>query len=282
MDKMVKITAVRSDGRRFSYENDDWGILSVDGIDFPGIEIFTKHRGFGHGDIVTGKRKSSREIIISASEKNYTPESCDRESAIGFHNANYKFNLIIKYLNLVRIAKDCEIKLARYPTGNVYDCPEFAVTYLSPHADLFADSSELSSFVTTKALWHDTRIYKGTGLAFGEISKTSEIILNYLGSEPCPVNIKINASGYVDGIKVAVGGKTLNIDISLYSGDVLIIDGENREIRKNGNLIPESSYDMLTLIELRLRYGDNTVLVDSEGNTAFTAELTYTGRYGGL
>ena len=59
MSKMVNVEAVRSDGLRFSYNKNDWKMLTLEGVDFPEIEVFSEARGFGHGDIVTGIRTVS-------------------------------------------------------------------------------------------------------------------------------------------------------------------------------------------------------------------------------
>lgn len=38
--KDVQIRAVRSDGQVFEYHGEDWGLVSVEGLDSPDIEIF--------------------------------------------------------------------------------------------------------------------------------------------------------------------------------------------------------------------------------------------------
>ena len=65
-DKTVLVKAVRSDGQVFNYHDSDWGITSLEGVDFPVIEIFKSNRGYGNGSIITGKRKQSRQIEIKA------------------------------------------------------------------------------------------------------------------------------------------------------------------------------------------------------------------------
>ena len=40
MSKMVNVEAVRSDGLRFSYNKNDWKMLTLEGVDFPEIEAW--------------------------------------------------------------------------------------------------------------------------------------------------------------------------------------------------------------------------------------------------
>ncbi len=64
-NEKYNIIVRRSDGYFFQYESEKWAILSVEGADFTKIEVFKEPRGFGNGDIITGKRKLSREVSIT-------------------------------------------------------------------------------------------------------------------------------------------------------------------------------------------------------------------------
>ena len=283
--KRYDVRILRSDGESFSYETDDFGIISVKGADFPEMEISKQPKGFGHGEIITGMRKRGREIEITAAlwslSKSY---DANRASVIGFHNANYTFDVMITYLGVTRIAKDCVISAASYPTERYKVNPLLTISYLSPNADLYALNSDITSFTSISPLWHVTRQYEGTGgkLAFGALTKTTEKTVNYLGSEPAPIVVTVKAAGYVNGIDVAAGDKTMRVATKLYAGDTLVIDGEERLVTKNGVPVPQSDYDTWQLFGINITYGDNTVRVSSGDNTAFTAEISYVGRYGGL
>lgn len=284
MSKTVSLKAIRSDGNVFEYEDSTWGILSLQGIDFTKISISKEARAFGHGDIITGRRKEARDIEISAKMRNSNNYENERQRVIAFHNSNYTFKLVIEYLGVVRIAKDCVITAVSYPSINVYRNPSLTVMFMSPNADLFANSTDTTSFISRRPMWHDTRVYKGSNgrLAFGEIVKTTDRVINYLGSEPTPIKVIITADGYVNGINITLGANKLTVNETLNKGDVLIVDGVRRVVTKNNQLIPFSKYDANILFRLNLEYGDNTVKVDSGDNMAFTANIEYEGRYGGI
>ncbi len=277
------VKAIRSDGLVFNYDNSNIRVISVEGADFPDMEVSKEARGFGHGDIITGIRKKGREITLVAMLTGLTTYRQDRAQIIGFHNANYKYDLEITYLGVKRIVKDCVLSQSQYPTERKNVNPKLTLLFESSEADLFADNIDKTSFVTSNPLWHDTRHYtNGSSLAFGEILKTTEKVINYLGSEPTPISIIVNATGHVPIINIELGSNKITINETLQNGDTLIIDGVTRTATKNGKPIALNQVTMQTLYKMWLQYGDNIVKVDAGDNVAFNAEVSYVGRYGGV
>ena len=286
MDTTVRVVAIRSDGEIFSYSNSDWGVTEISGIDFPPIEIFTEDRGSGNGSIVTGKRKGSREIEIVAENKNTANNDIDRLAALPFHNSNYTYDLEFTYMGQTKIAKNCELQDASCPAKNIFEPLELTVGFLSPDADLYADSETQTHFVGITPLWHVTRAYAPGGgkLAFGVIQRSIVKPIRYLGSEPAPIVATVTAAGAVDGVVVRTNDVTVTINVDLVEGDVLIVDAAAKEVTLNGSRVSESLYNYVDVPSLLLQYGDNEVQISAvdEDNLAFDAKLEYTGRYGGL
>lgn len=287
--RTVKLKAVRSDGQVFEYQSNDWGLISLSGLDFPSIEIFKEDRGFGNGSIITGKRKQARDIDLIAREKHKDNAAADRAQAIGFHNSNYTFDLYITYMGVTRIAKECQLQGAKCPTGNVFKALELTVSFLHPESDLLGEGSVDTSFVNVAPLWHVTRAYKPKGfLAFGVIEHATQKWINYLGSEDTYIHAEIEATGRVEGINLGVGRILLKVNVNLNSGDRLIIDSETKSITLDTGTGPvelaPAKYNGEALPLLMLTYGDNLLSLEANdpGVTAFNAEITYTGRYGGL
>lgn len=286
-ERNVKVRAVRSDGQVFEYEGEDWKILSLEGIDFPKFEISQSPRGYGNGSIITGKRKEARDIDIIARERISMNNINDRPVALGFHNSNYTFDLYFTYMGVVRIAKGCQLQGASCPSGNVYAAQELTVSYLHPESDLLGENSHSTSFTAIEPLWHVTRAYapNGGALAFGVINHTTSKVLNYLGSEDTFIHVSLEATGLVQGVKVSVGDVSVTVNVTLSAEDVIEIDSETKTVKVNGVDVPPADYNGEQLPKLILSYGDNVVSVEDatdEGNTAFDAQVTYTGRYGGL
>lgn len=286
MAKVVRVVATRSDGEVFSYENADWRLTGLEGIDFPTIEVFTQERGFGNGDIITGKRKGSRDIDITARGQNSENNEHDRLMALAFHNSNYAYDIEFEYMGRTRIAKGCVLQGAKCVSETVHRNQELTVSFKAPDADLYADSETQTHFVGITPLWHVTRAYAPGGgkLAFGVIQRSIVKPIRYLGSEPAPIVATVTAAGAVDGVIVRTNDTTVTINVDLVEGDVLIVDAAAKEVVLNGSRVPESLYNYVDVPSLLLQYGDNEVQISAvdEDNLAFDAKLEYTGRYGGL
>lgn len=284
-ERNVILRAVRSDGQVFEYNGDDWGLTSLEGVDFPKFEISKADRGYGNGSIITGKRKEARDIDIVARERNAGNNTFDRPLALGFHNSNFTFDLYITYMGVTRIAKGCELQGSKCPSGNVFDALTLTVSYLHPESDLLGEASESTNFTAVDPTWHWSRVYtQGGSLIYGVINHATSKVLNYLGSEDTFIHVRLEASGLVEGVNIGVGGINVHIDCTLGSGDVLELDSEGKTVKVNGVDLAPASYNGELVPKLILTYGDNVVTVkaDDEGNTAFDADVTYVGRYGGI
>lgn len=284
-ERNVLLRAVRSDGQVFEYNGDDWGLTSLEGVDFPKFEISKADRGYGNGSIITGKRKEARDIDIVARERIAGNNTLDRPLALGFHNSNFTFDLYITYMGVTRIAKGCELQGSKCPSGNVFDALTLTVSYLHPESDLLGEASESTNFTAVDPTWHWSRVYtQGGSLIYGVINHATSKVLNYLGSEDTFLHVRLEASGLVEGVNIGVGGINVHIDCTLGSGDVLELDSEAKTVKVNGVDLAPASYNGELVPKLILTYGDNVVTVkaDDEGNTAFDADVTYVGRYGGI
>ncbi len=284
-DRTVQLRAVRSDGQVFEYEGDDWGITSLEGLDFPKFEISKADRGYGNGSIITGKRKEARDIDIVARERNAGNNTLDRPLALGFHNSNFTFDLYVTYMGVTRIAKGCELQGSKCPSGNVFDALTLTVSYLHPDSDLLGESSDSTNFTAVDPMWHWSRVYtQGGSLIWGVINHATSKVINYLGSEDTFIHVRLEATGLVEGVNIGIGSINVHIDCTLGSGDVLELDSEAKTVKVNGVDLAPANYDGELVPKLILTYGDNVVTVkaDDEGNTAFDADVTYVGRYGGI
>lgn len=281
---MVSVLAIRSDGERFKYEAGDWKLLGLEGLDSPPIIIDKEPRAFGHGALITKQQKQARDIKIKARLTNSSAYITERQKVIGFHNSNYKFNLIIEYLGVVRVARNCYLNAMSYPTDNVFKSPNLTVMYTSPYSDLFALNSEEASFVQVIPMWHNSRVYEGKSgrLAFGAIEPASEKVIEYLGSEPAPLNVRLDIAGQVQNIKIKVNENLFEIKGTFNNGDTLIIDAEKKVVLNNNSLLPLALYSLQSLIRLELVYGTNLIKIFSSDNERVAVGISYVGRYGGI
>lgn len=282
----LAIRVVRSDGVSFEYEADDykgWHITSLEGLDFPNLEIFTEDRGFGNGSIITGKRKEARDINIKA-RCSFTSRA-ERERVVGFHNNNYTFDLYINYMGINRIAKGCELKSCKCPTENIYKPLNITVGYLHPESDLLSNESVAVGFYDVDPFWHVTRVYtNGGSLPFGIISQSLSKTIYYTGSEDTYVHAQVEMLGLTPNINIVVNGKILKINYTFKEGDILVIDSELKYVKINNQDLSPNYYNGEILPELIITFGDNEISFydDNHDNSSFNTTVSYNGRYGGL
>lgn len=277
------VRAFRSDGSTFCYENEDFMMTEFDGADSPEIEIFKENQGLGDGCIITGKRKSPKPIKIMAVPRNYNNGDYKnlRKKALFFHNLAYTYDVEITYMGETRVAKDCELHAFSMPTEKYRKNGTLTVSFLSPHAGLFANNSDASNFSSITPGWAVTRAYlPGKKLIYATEDRTDSIIVNYEGSTDTKPVITITADGYVKNLSITVGNATESLIVEAYKGDVIIIDASKSFATKNAAMIPiTAGADYRRLI---LHPGDNQITVKAENGSAFKTSINYVGRYDGI
>ncbi len=287
MSEYIKIKAIREDGEVFEYDNANWGLIKVEGLDFPQIEVFTSPKGFGHGDIITGQRKHARHIDIDVRSKQDLSNSL-RNSVLSFHNSNYRYDLVIEYLGQIRTAPNCWLELASFPTLKKGVKPHVKVSFICPESDLLAEGEVLVDLTDNSPAWHVERHYTADeGLIFGEVLNSPQIDIYYEGSEPTHTVITIEAKGYLNWHSISVGDNVFNNQSLgvLNDKDILVLDPTKREIRltrfEEETQVLLSGYSMTELLNLKLNYGKNAIRIDAD-ESAYVCNVEYTGRYGGI
>lgn len=283
MNKDYKLYAIRDDGRVFSYDDADWILQELTGIDFSEVETFTSAKGVGDGDIITGQRRKSREVNIKAYPKDKKVMATLRASAIAFHNIKHTYDVHIVYLGIHRIAKDCRITAMSMPGGTMHRSEALTVVFLSGDPDLYSDVSVDEELVERSARWKVTRAYLPNEklLYATELPATNKIII-YEGTNPAPLSIEVVASGYNKNFNITVGEYTANIECVLNNGDVLAIDSDVAFATLNGKMIPYEKAGSFDMRQFRVFNGENRIKIEAQEGDAFRTKIIYTGRYDGV
>ena len=275
------VRAIRSDGLTFNYENDDWMMTSLEGAEFPQIEVFTEAKGIGDGDLITGRRKGSRTIEVATVPRNYDDGDYRelRRAALFFHNPSFSYDVEITYMGDVKIAKGCAIKGLTFPTERYRKNASLKVSYLSPYGELFAVGEEQSNFSSITPRWAVTRSYiAGKKLLYSTEDRSDSVLIEYEGTARTNPVINIMADGYVKDLVVKIGAVTCIVETTLKKGDIVVIDGSKAYATLNGEMI-KSPVDFR---KLKLIPGANLITITSSSGNAFKSKITYTGRYDGI
>lgn len=277
------VRAIRSDGSIFYYENDDFMMIKLEGVDFPQLEVFKEPQGLGNGDIITGKRKCSRQIELSTVPRHYNDGNYGtlRSRAIFFHNPSYTYDLEVTYMGNTKVAKDCEITTLSIPTERYKKNATLTVSFLSPHSELFAKNTDKTNLSSITPRWVVKRSYlNGKKLLYATEDKTDSIIVNYIGSIDTKPVITITANGYIRNLSITIGTVTESINVEAHSGDIIVVDGSKSFATKNGEMIPiTTGADYRRLV---IHPGDNMITVKAQNGDAFKTDISYIGRYDGI
>ena len=287
---MIKVKAIRSDGQVFVYQNNQYGINGLGGVDFPEVELFTQKRGNDDGSILLGKRLSDREIEIKVTGKNRLNSRIDRKQFVTFHNPLLRFKIEVEYLGTKRETKWCELQVAHAPTGNINNYFKGDVIFLSTDALLYETISKTRKLANLRGLWHFPIVFNRP-LAFDVKKPSAKETFEYDGIKSSPLKVDISFSGYVQNITVKLSrgdGRKINFKITneFKSKDNLIIDVADKTIWFNHEILPVEKYleNIFDFESLFLTFGVNDIEVvsDDPGNKAFEATVTYIGAHGGL
>ncbi len=276
------VKAIRSDGLIFNYENSDWAITSLEGIDYPTIEVFKEAKGIGNGDIITGKRKGSRIVVVNVLPREYKGGQYRelRGKVIRFHNIAYTYDLEIGYMGEVKFIKDCEVNSLKFPAEDYRTNAELSVSFLSPHAEIFDSHKAENNFSHIEPKWAVKRSYlPGNKMVFSTENRTDSIVVNYKGAVETPAVITINANGYARNLSITLGKEKYLIETELHSGDVIIADTSKSFVKLNEKIISNKDKD---LRELKVYPGDNLIEIKAEEGSSFSSKIEYVGRYDGI
>lgn len=280
----AKIKAFRSDGRIFNYQSEEWELRKIDGLDFTAIETSKQPRGVGDGEIITGQRRAGKELTIIARPLDMKNFDLLRSEAIAFHNPRYKYNILINYMAVERMMKECRFTAGNLPTGNVYKGKDLTVQYLSPFADMFAIEETPISFSEKQALWRYPHAYiEGRPLMFATEQSANSKVIKYSGSTPTPPVIKITALGYVKNINISFGNINIKMLVEMQQKDIVLIDCSKSYATLNEKIIPFENVGYFDFRDLKIDFGDTLISVKADvGDNAMKTEVTYIGRYGGV
>jgi len=283
MERTAQVVSVRSDGKKFTYNSDTWGMLSMKGFDFNEIETKKSARGLGDGDIITSQRRISREMTVVAKPRSIKYLDTERARALSFHNLKYTFDLYVTYLGRTKIAKGCRLQTPAFPTENVYKPSQLTAVYICGDPDLYADSEDSVNMSKITARWKLPRVYLAdTPLPFSTEERADSKIITYEGTMPAPLKITLTATGYLKGINITVGTHTAHIDIEMTEGQVLIVDSSKSFATLDGALVSyakSGNYDFRNMV---VDFGDVEVSITADTGTSYRTEIKYTGRYEGL
>lgn len=242
----------RSDGQTFAMDDRPMGLLELEGVDAPAMEVFTEKNAVAGGDTVTGSRVAARDITIRSKSRGGIKNAILRARAVVFFDPQYTYDVDISYDGVTRTARDCRLKAVAIPSGSLYQPIEITATFLCPYGYLDGeggmDGVDLNS-ITPRLGWPYVSMMKdgvpgkarsglddAPGMMFGIYNYDKTVVIHNRGSAPTWVRGVFTAMGpgTVQNPKLIHGDAFVRVLYTMNPGDVVDIDTEKRVVRING------------------------------------------------
>lgn len=228
----------RSDGQTFAMDDRPMGLLELEGVDAPAMEVFTEKNAVGDGDTVTGSRVAARDITIRSKSRGGIKNAILRARAVVFFDPQYTYDVDISYDGVTRTARDCRLKAVAIPSGSLYQPIEITATFLCPYGYLDGeggmDGVDLNS-ITPRLGWPYVSM-ENAGALFGIYNYDKTVVIHNRGSAPTWVRGVFTAMGpgTVQNPKLIHRDAFVRVLYTMNPGDVVDIDTEKRIVRING------------------------------------------------
>lgn len=228
----------RSDGQTFAMDDRPMGLLELEGVDAPAMEVFTEKNAVAGGDTVTGSRVAARDITIRSKSRGGIKNAILRARAVVFFDPQYTYDVDISYDGVTRTARDCRLKAVAIPSGSLYQPIEITATFLCPYGYLDGeggmDGVDLNS-ITPRLGWPYVSM-ENAGALFGIYNYDKTVVIHNRGSAPTWVRGVFTAMGpgTVQNPKLIHGDAFVRVLYTMNPGDVVDIDTEKRIVRING------------------------------------------------
>ena len=228
----------RSDGQTFAMDDRPMGLVELEGVDAPAMEVFTEKNAVGDGDTVTGSRVAAREITIRAKSRGGIKNAILRARAVVFFDPQYTYDVDISYDGVTRTARDCRLRAVAIPSGSLYQPLDITATFLCPYGYLDGeggmDGVDLNS-ITPRLGWPYVSM-ENAGSLFGVYNYDKTVVIHNRGSAPTWVRGVFTAMGpgTVQNPKLIHGDAFVRVLYTMNPGDVVDIDTEKRIVRING------------------------------------------------
>lgn len=246
----VHVYFTRSDGQEMRFDDAPMGIVELEGIDAPKVELFTEKNAIGDGDVVTGKRVASRTIKLEASTRVIALSVQMRRLLAAFFNPVYTFDVQFVYGELTRTARGCELKAMEIPTGNIHDRLRITMTLLSPNGyleDGGLQGGDINNVLPRMGWPFISLADRNKGFLWGVFEFAKALTFDNDGDAPTYIRAVFRAAGEdtIENPALLHGDSFIRVLTTLKPGDELEIDTEKRVVRINGvnklNLVSKDS-----------------------------------------
>lgn len=235
MSKTVSVRAVRNDGKVFTVDGSDWGIVEIHGLDEVAYNLYTQPNAVGDGSTVTGRQTESREIYYVARLKNPNLNEAMRRLAGAFFLPKHTYKLTITYQGVTRWITG-EYEDFKMPSGNVYEAVTITPYFLctDPYFKSMDEFGKDIASVEPRFAYPLVDMPDGGGFVWDVFNFANVVELENNGDLDAFFRIYVEATDEVTNPCVMTSGGFVRIIDTMAAGDVYTIDCVDCMIYKNG------------------------------------------------
>ncbi|MDD3212304.1 MAG: phage tail family protein [Eubacteriales bacterium] len=234
---MSKITLkiVRDDNRTFTVDGSVFGLVAAEGLDEPGIEVFTQKSALGDGDLVTGQRVSSRTLAFTFKARHPTLNDVLRRAATSFFIASHTYAVHVSRFGAGRYADECRLQSLAVPAEAVGRPITVQCSFLMPEGYfLSVDSFGRNIAGIEGRCGYPYAALGEYGRLYGLYAYAETVCLQNDGDAEAYCKVVLTAHGTVVNPKFVTADGYVRVIATLNAGDVLVIDGRTKGVTLNG------------------------------------------------
>ncbi len=245
----ITVKFVRGDGRTFLIDGGALGLVAATGLDSANMEVFSQKAAMGDGDIVTGQRVGSRELVFTARARHSALGEVLRRAVTSFFTPAQTYDVYITRYGAPRFAQGCRLDGAEIPTENPNRPITVKLSFLMPEGYfLSVDGFGQNIAAIEPRCGYPYAAQAGQGRLYGVYAYAQTVQLDNDGDADAYCKAVFTARGGVVNPKLTANGAYVRVLATLAAGDVLVVDGRTRSVTLNGQnaaatLDRQSSFD---------------------------------------
>lgn len=231
----ISLKMVRDDSRTFTVDGSVLGLVAAEGLDEPGIEVFTQKSALGDGDLVTGQRVGSRTLAFTFKARHPALNDVLRRAATSFLIASHTYAVYVTRYGAKRFAADCRLQSLQIPAEASGKPITIQCSLLMPEGYfLSVDSFGQNIAGIENRCGYPYAALTDYGRLYGLYAYAETVCLQNDGDAEAYCKVVLTARGTVTNPKFVTADGYVRILVTLAAGDVLVIDGRTKGITLNG------------------------------------------------
>ena len=231
----ITVTFTRGDGRALAIDGGVLGLVAATGLDRANIEVFTQKSAVGDGDLVTGRRVSSRALEFTAKARQAALNETLRRAITSFFIAAQTYDIHIARYGEARYAERCCLESAEIPTETPLKPITVKLAFVMPDGYFISeDRFGQNIAAVTPRCGYPFAAKKNVGRVYGAYAFAQTVYLDNDGDATAYCKAVFTAKGTVVNPKLTAGSGFVRLLATLHTGDVLVVDGKTKGVTLNG------------------------------------------------